>query len=158
MTVSVLCIGGYLVDYQCFNFPDTQGIFLFNSDQYVFFKDSQTDKQTLDRFVTTLMDTDFQRDLNHRTGAAPARTDVPLTSFNACGQRSIAHMRSSNMRRSLMGSIAMGNASPPDAKEAIYQVVSEHFYGRISNEQAVAQLQAVIATAAAAKQAIAAAN
>lgn len=146
------------VDYQCFNFPDTQGIFLFNSDQYVFFKDSQTDKQTLDRFVTTLMDTDFQRDLNHRTGAAPARTDVPLTSFNACGQRSIAHMRSSNMRRSLMGSIAMGNASPPDAKEAIYQVVSEHFYGRISNEQAVAQLQAVIATAAAAKQAIAAAN
>ncbi len=26
------------IDYQCFNFPDTQGIFLFNSDQYVFLK------------------------------------------------------------------------------------------------------------------------
>lgn len=26
------------VDYQCFNFPDTQGMFLFNSDQYVFSK------------------------------------------------------------------------------------------------------------------------
>lgn len=133
------------VDYQCFNFPDTQGMFLFNSDQYVFFKDSKTDTDTRTRLVKTLMDTDFQRDLNLHTGAAPARTDVPLTRFNSCGQRSIAHMRSSNMRRSLMGSIAMGNANPAHTKEAIYRVVSDHFYGRINNAQAVTRLQTAIA-------------
>ena len=132
------------VDYQCFNFPDTQGIFLFNSDQYVFFKDSKTDSVTRTRFATTLMDANFQRDLNHRTGAAPARTDVPLSTFNSCGQRSIAHMRSTNMRRSMMGSIAMGNANPPQTKEAIYSVVSDHLYGRISDAQAVTRLQTAI--------------
>lgn len=137
------------VDYQCFNFPDTQGIFLFNSDQYVFFKDSQTDSATRTRFAKILMDTNFQRDLNHRTGAAPARTDVSLSTFNSCGQRSIAHMRSTNMRRSMMGSIAMGNANPPQAKEAIYSVVSDHLYGRISDAQAVTRLQAAITNSAA---------
>lgn len=134
------------VDFQCFNFPDTQGMFLFNSDQYVFFKDSKTDTDTRTRLVKTLMDSDFQRDLNLRTGAAPARADVPLTHFNSCGQRSIAHMRSSNMRRSLMGSIAMGNANPAHTKEAIYRVVSDHFYGRISDAQAVNRLQAAVIT------------
>ena len=137
------------VDYQCFNFPDTQGIFLFNSDQYVFFKDSKTDSATRTRFAKILMDTNFQRDLNHRTGAAPARTDVSLSTFNSCGQRSIAHMRSTNMRRSMMGSIAMGNANPPQAKEAIYSVVSDHLYGRISDAQAVTRLQAAITNSAA---------
>ena len=134
------------IDYQCFNFPDTQGMFLFNSDQYVFFKDSKTDADTRTLLVKTLMDADFQRDLNLRTGAAPARADVPLTRFNSCGKRSIAHMRSSNMRRSLMGSIAMGNANPAHTKEAIYRVVSDHFYGRISDAQAVNRLQAAITT------------
>lgn len=132
------------VDYQCFNFPDTQGMFLFNSDQYVLFKNSKTDLKTRNRFVQTLMDANFQSDLNLRTGAAPARTDVSLARFNACGQHSIAHMRSSNMRRSMMGSIAMGNANPPLIKEAIYRVVSDHFYGRSTDAQAVLRLQTAI--------------
>lgn len=136
------------VDYQCFNFPDTQGMFLFNSDQYIFFKGSKTQAETRTSLVKTLMDADFQRDLNLRTGAAPARTDVPLTSFNSCGQRSIAHMRSSNMRRSLMGSIAMGNANPAKIKEAIYRVVSDHLYGRISDAEAVIRLQTAITNGA----------
>jgi len=132
------------VDYQCFNFPDTQGMFLFNSDQYVIFKDSKTNLSTRNNFVKILMDANFQRDLNHRTGAAPARTDVSLRTFNSCAKSSIAHMRSSNMRRSLMGSIAMGNANPPLTKEAIYNVVSDHLYGRISDVQAVTRLQKAI--------------
>lgn len=137
------------IDYQCFIFPDTQGIFLFNSDQYVFFKNSKTDTTTRNRFVKILMDANFQRDVNHRSGSAPARTDVPLRTFNPCGQRSIAHMRSNNMRRSLMGSIAMGNANPPQTKEAIYSVVSDHLYGRISDAQAVTRLQTAITDSAA---------
>lgn len=132
------------IDYQCFNFPDTQGMFLFNSDQYVFFKDSTTHAATRSSLVKTLMDANFQRDLNLHTGAAPARTDVSLATFNSCGQRSIAHMRSSNMRRTMMGSIAMGNANPPRIKEAIYHVVSDHFYGRISDVEAVSRLQSAM--------------
>lgn len=132
------------IDYQCFNFPDTQGMFLFNSDQYVVFKNSTTNLTTRNKFVKTLMDANFQRDVNQRTGAAPARTDVSLSTFNSCAQRSIAHMRSSNMRRSLMGSIAMGNANPPHIKEAIYAVVSDHLYARISDAEAVRRLQSVL--------------
>ena len=49
------------------------------------------------------------------------------------------------MRRTLMGSIAMGNANPARVKEAIYTIVSDHLYGKISDEQAVVLLKQAIA-------------
>lgn len=58
-------------------------------------------------------------------------------------------MRGANMRRTITGSVAMGNANPPAIKVAIYKVVSDHVYGRITDMQAVKRLQqAVMGTAA----------
>ena len=85
-----------------------------------------------------------QRDLNIATGAAPARVDVALEPFNACGQQLIRHLRASNMRRTVLGSVAMGNANPPAVKTAIYQLVHAHFTGAIDDETAIARLQAAI--------------
>lgn len=135
-------------DYLCFRFPDTQGIFLFNSDQYIFFKNGPGSAKARYALASTLMDSRFQSDLNVATGAAPARVDVPKVAFNQCGKQAISDMRSANMRRTLMGSIAMGNANPPHAKAAIYKVVSDHWYGRISDAQAVQQLQRAVRASA----------
>ncbi|SDU30316.1 carbohydrate ABC transporter substrate-binding protein, CUT1 family [Halopseudomonas salegens] len=135
-------------DFACFRFPDTQGVFLFNSDQYMFFKDYPVDPGIRNTFASTLMEVELQRELNIATGAAPARVDVPRESFNQCGQRAINDLRAANMRRTVMGSIAMGNANPGKVKEAIYTVVSDHLLGRISDAQAVDRMKAVIINAA----------
>lgn len=131
-------------DYDCFRFPDTQGVFLFNSDQYMLFNDNPSDPQTRMSFVSILMDPELQRELNIATGAAPARVDVARKTFNSCGQQAISDMRNANMRRTLMGSIAMGNANPRATKEAIYQIVHEHVLGMINDEQATQRLQQAI--------------
>lgn len=132
-------------DYECFRFPDTQGVFLFNSDQYMLFKGSTTAPQTRMKFVSTLMEPELQRELNISTGAAPARVDISRASFNRCGQQAISDMRNANIRRTLMGSIAMGNANPRATKEAIYHIVHEHWLGSITDEQATQRLQQAIA-------------
>lgn len=134
-------------DYECFRFPDTQGMFLFNADQYMLFKDGPGDARTRAAFAATLMDIGLQRDLNMATGAAPARVDVPRESFDSCGRQSISDLRGANMRRTLMGSIAMGNANPPEAKNAIYEIVSDHFLGRYDDEEAARRLRQAISGA-----------
>ncbi len=135
-------------DYLCFRFPDTQGVFLFNSDQFIFFKNGPGSAKARHAMASTLMQSDFQRDLNLATGAAPARVDVPKDAFNQCGKQAISDMRSANMRRTIMGSVAMGNANPPAVKAAIYKVVSDHLYGRINDLQAVQLLQLAIGATA----------
>lgn len=134
-------------DFACFRFPDTQGVYLFNSDQYMFFKDYPIDAQVRETVASTLMSVGLQRELNIATGAAPARVDVSRDEFNQCGKQAINDLRASNMRRTIMGSIAMGNANPAKVKEAIYQVVQDHLMASISDAQAVEQLKAVISNA-----------
>lgn len=134
-------------DYECLRFPDTQGVFLFNSDQYMLLSDHPADPDTRRTFVSTLMTIELQRDLNLAAGAAPARVDVPRDSFDVCGRQAISDLRGANMRRTLMGSIAMGNANPGPVKNDIYQVVSDHLYSRIDDAEASRRLRAVIAAA-----------
>ncbi len=133
------------LDYSCLRFPDTQGMVLFNADQYMLFKDSPATEEVRATFASALMGLDFQAELSEASGAAPARVDVPAEGFDHCGQRSIVDMRNANMRRTMMGSIAMGNANPASVKEAIYAVVSAHFLGRITDAEAAERLRDIVA-------------
>lgn len=131
-------------DYYCFRFPDTQGVFLFNSDQFIMFKLPKERRDAQISLASTMMRTSFQSALNVATGAAPARVDVSTAAFNSCGKKAIADMRGANMRRTMMGSIAMGNANVPPVKAAIYDVVTRHFRRQISTDQAVVELRKAI--------------
>ena len=135
-------------DYACWRFPDTQGVVLFNSDQFVFFKQPAAQQAAQQALASTLMRPALQTAVNLHSGAAPARVDVPRDAFNACGQRAIADIRAANMRRTLMGSIAMGNAHPAHIKTAIYDVVTRHLRGALSDAQAAAQLRQALRTSA----------
>ena len=128
-------------DYQCWRFPDTQGVVLFNSDQFIFFKQPPAQQAAQQALASTLMRPALQAEVNVRSGAAPARVDVPRSAFNACGRRAISDMRATNMQRTLMGSVAMGNAHPAPIKTAVYQVVSRHLRGALSDAEAAAQLR-----------------
>lgn len=135
-------------DYHCFRFPDTQGVFLFNSDQFIMFKVKPEQRDAQLALASTLMNPSFQSAVNVSSGAAPARVDVSQAAFSFCGKKAISDMRGANMRRTMMGSIAMGNANIPTVKTAIYDVVTRHFKSQISTDQAVFQLrQAIIKNA-----------
>lgn len=127
-------------DYRCFRFPDTQGMVLFNADQYMLLKDSDASFASRNKLASLLMRIDLQRDVNLASGAIPARVDAPRDAFGPCGRKAISDMRNANMRRTLMGSVAMGNAHPPQVKESIYRIVAQHFRGDISDGLAAERL------------------
>ncbi|SFM26500.1 ABC transporter substrate-binding protein [Marinobacter zhejiangensis] len=131
-------------DYQCFRFPDTQGMVLFNADQYMLLNESDASADTRRKLASLLMDSDLQRDVNLASGAIPARVDATRSAFGDCGQKAISDMRNANMRRTLMGSVAMGNAHPAPIKEAVYRIVARHFQGDINDRQASEQLVQVL--------------
>ncbi|MDA8522646.1 ABC transporter substrate-binding protein [Acidovorax sp. NCPPB 4044] len=133
------------VDYQCWRFPDTQGMVLFNSDQFIFFRRPAREREAQLHLASILLDRDLQTAVNLRTGAAPARVDVREAPFNTCGRQAIAELRGANMRRTLLGSIGMGNAHPSAVKVAIYDVVTRHLQRRIDTPTAVAALREAIA-------------
>ena len=133
------------VDYECWRFPDTQGVVLFNSDQFIFFKQAAAQREAQQALASTLMRPALQVAVNLRSGAAPARVDVSREPFNACGRRAIVDMRAANMRRTLMGSIAMGNAHPAPVKTALYSVVTRHLQGKLSDSAAAALVREAIA-------------
>lgn len=135
-------------DYACWHFPDTQGMFLFNADQYIFFRTPAEGKNGGLAFASVLMSPELQVAVNVKTGAAPARVDVSSESFNACGKRALADLRASNMRRTVLGSIAMGNANPAPVKTAIYRMVTEHFRGDLSDADAATALRKLLSSAA----------
>lgn len=134
-------------DYRCFRFPDTQGMVLFNADQYMLLNGSNTPETTRRKLASLLMSRDLQRDVNLVSGAIPARVDTPRNAFGTCGRKAISDMRNANMRRTMMGSVAMGNAHPAPIKEAIYRIVADHFRGDLNDRQASEQLvQALLGT------------
>lgn len=132
-------------DYHCWRFPDTQGVVLFNSDQFIFFRQPAAQRAAQQALASTLMQPALQVAVNVRSGAAPARVDVSQQPFDACGRRAIADLRASNMRRTLMGSMAMGNAHPAPVKTAIYSVVTRHLQGQLSDRAAADQLRHAVA-------------
>lgn len=136
------------VDYQCYRFPDTQGVVIFNSDQFVLFKDHPAHRETKNTFASTAMDSVLQRDLNVITGAAPARVDVPKAGFSQCGQQAISEVRIANMRRTLLTSIAMDNVHPEAPLHALANIINQHFIGHMDDEQAVELFKQVIISAA----------
>lgn len=135
-------------EYACWHFPDTQGMFLFNADQYIFFRNPAQGQAGADAFASVLMSPALQAAVNVKTGAAPARVDVAPDRFNACGKRAIADLRAGNMRRTVLGSIAMGNANPAPVKTAIYQVVTDHLHGVTTDAEAASALRRAIADGA----------
>ena len=135
-------------EYACWHFPDTQGVVLFNADQYIFFKQPDQGRTGGAAFASVLMSPALQAAVNVKIGAAPARVDVSPATFNACGKQVIADLRASNMRRTVLGSIAMGNANPAAVKTAIYQVVTDHLQGVTSDADAATALRKVLAAGA----------
>ncbi|MDP6095380.1 MAG: ABC transporter substrate-binding protein [Gammaproteobacteria bacterium] len=133
-------------DFVCIRFPGTQGSVTFNSDQFAMFSGSgSSDAQKA--MASSVMNPVFQSAFNVVKGSVPARTDVPDMMFDDCGKKGMADLAAANAAGSLFGSMAHGHTVPAGIKNAMYDVVTAHFNGEYSAEEAAAELVSAVAAA-----------
>jgi glucose/mannose transport system substrate-binding protein len=131
-------------DFLCFRFPGAQDQVTFNTDQFAVFKqgDSATPEQAA--FAEAIMSPAFQIAFNKVKGSVPARTDVSVESFDACGQKAYAELKAAAASGNLFGSNAHGHANPASVKNAIYDVITAEFNGEYDSATAVKELVSAV--------------
>ena len=131
-------------DFLCFRTPGTQGTVTFNSDQFVVFDVGEDRRGAQVSLASAVMSPVFQTAFNVVKGSVPARTDISDEEFDACGQRGMADLAEAAAGGTLFGSMAHGHAAPAAVKNAFYDVITAHFNGEFSAEDAVEELLAAI--------------
>ncbi len=131
-------------DFLCFRVPGTQGMVTFNSDQFVMFKVGSSGEKAQMAMAKAVMSPKFQSAFNVVKGSVPARTDVPNTDFDACGKKGMKDLAEASASGMLMGSMGHGHGAPASVKNALYDVVTNHFNSNMSSANAVSQLTKAI--------------
>jgi len=126
-------------EFVCIRFPGTQGSVTFNSDQFAMFDREEGGEAQL-MMASAVMDPAFQSAFNVVKGSVPARTDVPNDEFDECGKKGMIDLAEANESDTLFGSMAHGHAAPAAVKNAVYDVVTQHFNGDLSGEEAAEEL------------------
>ena len=128
-------------DFLCFRVPGSEGVVTFNSDQFAMFNVSEDGaKAAQAAMAASIMAPSFQSAFNVVKGSVPARTDVPQDDFDACGKKGMDQLAEAAANGTLLGSMAHGHANRAGVKNAIYDVVTAHFNGEFSAEEAAEEL------------------
>ena len=127
-------------EFVCIRFPGTQGSVTFNSDQFAMFEQDEAKKEAQLTMASDILDPGFQSAFNVVKGSVPARTDVSDADFDECGKKGMKDLAEANESGSLYGSMAHGHAAPAAIKNAVYDVVTQHFNGELSSEEAAEEL------------------
>ncbi|HPE61075.1 MAG TPA: ABC transporter substrate-binding protein [Thiolinea sp.] len=127
-------------DFVCFRVPGTQGMVTFNSDQFVMFQVGEDKQAAQNAMAKAVMSPKFQSAFNVVKGSVPARTDVSNEAFDDCGKKGMADLAEAAGNDTLMGSMAHGHSAPAAVKNAMYDVITNHFNNDVSSGEAVEQL------------------
>jgi glucose/mannose transport system substrate-binding protein len=127
-------------DFLCFRVPGTQGMVSFNSDQFAMFNVGAGAKDAQVKLASAIMNPSFQSAFNVVKGSVPARTDVPDTAFDDCGKKGMKDLAEANTKGTLVGSMAHGHSVPASVKNAFYDVITQHFNGKMDSAAATKAL------------------
>ena len=83
------------------------------------------------------MNPSFQSAFNVVKGSVPARTDVSDKAFDDCGKKGMKDLAEANSKGTLVGSMAHGHAVPASVKNGFYDVITQHFNGKLDSAAAV---------------------
>ena len=134
-------------DFLCLRFPGTQGTVTFNTDQFVMFEVGRDRQEAQNALASAAMSPAVQSAFNVVKGSVPARLDVPDTNLDECGKKAMADLKEANAKGTLLGSMAHGYANPAGVKNEMFDVITKHFNGQLTTEQAVAELPRAVAAA-----------
>ncbi len=96
--------------------------------------DEQREAQMM--MATAVMSPSFQVAFNLVKGSVPARTDIPDTEFDMCGQKGMADLAEPAADGTLQGSMAHGHGAGSNIKSAIFDVVTASLNGEYTAEEA----------------------
>ena len=132
-------------DFLCFQYPGTQGSFIFNSDQFGMFAVSDEKQQAQASMARASMEPDFQAKFNQVKGSVPPNLLVSDAGFDACGKKSMADLKQAVNQNTMVGSIAHGHMVSSEVQNAVYMVVGEFMNSQMSNQDAATLLADSIA-------------
>jgi len=127
-------------DFLCFRFPGTQDQVTFNADQFMMFDQGGSVSDEQAKLASAILSTSFQSAFNVVKGSVPARTDVSDADFDDCGKQGMADLAAAASSGNLFGSMAHGHANEAAVKNAMYDVITEHFNGEYDSQAAVEEL------------------
>jgi len=127
-------------DFVCFRFPGTSEQVLFNSDQFAMFDQGGEVSPQQAALAEAIVSPEFQIAFNKVKGSVPARTDIDVSEFDACGQQAYEDFKEAAASDNLMGSFAHGHANKAAVKNAMYDVITAHFNGEYDSETAMDEL------------------
>ncbi|KJY82917.1 sugar ABC transporter substrate-binding protein [Vibrio galatheae] len=132
-------------DFLCFQYPGTEGSFVFNSDQFGMFDVSQEKKSAQDSMAKAVMDPGFQAKFNQVKGSVPPNLQVSDEGFDACAKKSMADLKLAVKQDTMVGSIAHGHMVSSEVQSAIYMVVGEFMSSNMKSQDAAKVLADAIA-------------
>lgn len=129
----------------CFVAPETENYYIYNMDSFVIFNHHfnyiKTDTENL---AKTLSSASFQEEFSKKKGSIPARSDIPLDSFNICSQKSRQDFDASEKMNALIPSMTDSMAVTPVVQNAIIDELYRFFNGStIEPEQLITRLVAI---------------
>lgn len=75
-------------DIGCYAAPQTQSVFLYNMDSFIFMSRKSFDLQQANKLANVMADKNFQSSFNRLKGSIPVRKDISLRDFNPCQKQS----------------------------------------------------------------------
>lgn len=127
-------------DFLCFQYPGTDGSFIFNSDQFAMFEVDESKQNAQLAMAESILNANFQDKFNVVKGSIPANMAVSDKNFDDCGKKSIADLKYAVKNDTMLGSIAHGHANQAAVQGAITDAVTDHFNGNTSSKIAVKTL------------------
>ena len=130
------------VDYNCSSFGSG---YISNADGFVFFKAANAEAvKAQQAMASVIMDKGFQQSFNLAKGSIPVRTDMDLSDFDECAQKSSTDIKSASKNGGLQPSIIHGMAQPGSISGAVTDVVTNFFNSNQSSADAVKALAVAI--------------
>jgi glucose/mannose transport system substrate-binding protein len=115
-------------DFLCVPAPGTATAFTFNVDSFAMFQLKSLDAQKAQGYLASaVMGPEFQEAFNLAKGSIPARLNMKLDKFDACGRVSARDFAASARSARLVPSIAHGMAVSPALEGAIKDIVSQYW-------------------------------
>jgi glucose/mannose transport system substrate-binding protein len=115
-------------DFLCLPAPGTATAFTFNIDSFAMFQLKSVEAQKAQGYLASaLMGQEFQETFNLAKGSIPARQNMKMDKFDACGKASARDFTGAAKAGRLVPSIAHGMAVPPALEGAIKDIVSQYW-------------------------------
>lgn len=114
-------------DFLCVTTPGSGRDFVFVTDMFVFFKQSNSDAKANQRlFASTVMNKDIQETFNLRKGSISPFVDVNQSKFDDCAKQAYADRAANQKNGGMLPSFIENISQPRDVRGAFVDVIT-HF-------------------------------